>query len=77
MQVQSVSQAIDLFGGPAQTARRFGVGITVVSNWKSRGLFPTRWFLKVRAAAEREGFTIPEALFGFSRGSDEPPSETA
>ena len=58
-----INEAIAAFGGTGKMAKRFGVGPSAVSNWKTAGRFPDRLHYRIAKAAEEEGIKLPASLF--------------
>ena len=56
-------QLINAFGGTGKVATLLGVGPSCVSNWKSDGLIPARWFFRLRREAAERGLEISEEAF--------------
>jgi hypothetical protein len=52
-----VSDVITLLGGPAETAKLFGVELSAVSNWKKRG-FPERLHFRLSRELALRGHTV-------------------
>lgn len=44
---------------------RLSVGDTAITNALTRGCFPARWYLVVKAECDSLGLECPESLFGF------------
>ena len=61
----TIDEVIGALGGNAKVATLCAVGLSAVSNWRSRGRFPAEKFMIFSAAlAEIEKRADP-ALFGF------------
>ena len=58
-----VGLAIDALGGNKAVADLLGIGSSAVSNWRARGAFPPRLFIRLSAAANKCGVSISEKLF--------------
>lgn len=71
--LNSVEAVIDNLGGTTAAAGIAGVGPSAVSNWKTRGKFPSEMFLLFSEAVARNGSTVDPALFSFR----EPVAESA
>jgi len=75
--IRTADEAIIRLGGTAQTARRFGVRASAVSNWRTRGI-PGHWHLRV--ARELDALGVPydaDALFGLAGRINEKEGETS
>lgn len=62
------AQFIESLGGNRAVAAICSVGVTAVSNWRSRGAIPPRLYLKIKAAADRLGIDAPSEVFFELRG---------
>ena len=62
--LQTVEQVIDKFGGSAKVADLIGVGVSAVSNAKSRNHFPHAWRMRLWQEAKRQNFEIAPDLIG-------------
>ena len=67
--LQTVEQVIDKFGGSAKVADLIGVGVSAVSNAKSRNHFPHAWRMRLWQEAKRQNFEIAPDLIGISEAS--------
>lgn len=63
--LSTIDELIDALGGPSKVALIGGVGLTAVSNWRSRGKIPAEKFMLFSAALSAMGKTAAPALFGF------------
>lgn len=73
--LQTVEQVIDKFGGSAKVADLVGVGVSAVSNAKSRNHFPHAWRMRLWQEAKRQNFDIAPDLIGMTDTPD--PSEAS
>lgn len=71
--LQTVEQVIDKFGGSAKVADLVGVGVSAVSNAKSRNHFPHAWRMRLWQEAQRQNFEIAPDLIGMG----EPPAPSS
>jgi hypothetical protein len=62
--INTADEAIDRLGGTAKLARLLAVGDNVVSNWRTRGFPPGRYF-EVGALLKEKRIKFSPALFGF------------
>ena len=63
-ELTSTEAVVEALGGIYATARITGVGYTAAANWKYRGVFPARYFLALRKALKKRGYTAPQSLWG-------------
>lgn len=63
--IESVDAVIDAVGGTSAASRLAGVGLSAVSNWKSRGRIPAEKFKIFERALARLGTHADPKLFGF------------
>lgn len=61
-QINSADEAIDLAGGTTAVAKRFGVDVRVVSNWRTRG-FPPETYAAWQEILKEIGRPAPRALW--------------
>ncbi len=61
--IHTPNEAIDMAGGTAVVARRFGVQIAVVSNWRARG-FPPDSYVAWQRLLNEHGCMAPPSLWG-------------
>jgi hypothetical protein len=59
----NVAEIIQKFGGTGETARRFNVLPSAVSNWKHFDRFPDRLHLRITLEAQKIGVNIPPDFF--------------
>jgi hypothetical protein len=71
-----IDLAIDALGGNRAVAALAGVGVSAVSNWRARGAFPPRLFLRLSAASGKSGVVISEKLFREISNGDAVPDDT-
>jgi hypothetical protein len=63
--LSTVDEIIDAVGGTAAAAGICGVGLSAVSNWRSRGRIPSEKFMIFADALKRLGKKASPSLFGF------------
>jgi DNA-binding transcriptional regulator YdaS (Cro superfamily) len=63
--LKSVEAVVEALGGNAATADLAGVGISAVSNWKTRRAIPAENFLTFSRALARMGKKVDPTVFGF------------
>lgn len=61
----SIDAVVDALGGTAAVASLAGVGVSAVSNWKTRGKIPADKFLIFDGALEKLNTRADRALFAF------------
>ena len=62
--LQTVEQVIDKLGGSAKVADLMGVGVSAVSNAKTRNRFPHAWRMRLWQESQRQSFEIAPDLIG-------------
>ena len=62
--LETVEQVIEKFGGSAKVAELIGVGVSAVSNAKTRNHFPHAWRMRLWQEAQRQNFEVTPELFG-------------
>ena len=67
--LQTVEEVIDRLGGSAEVADLIGVGVSAVSNAKSRNSFPHSWRMRLWQEAQRRNVEIAPALIGMDDGA--------
>lgn len=72
-ELQTAGEVMDALGGNAGVAELTGSTSKAVSNWRSFGRFPAKFYLVMTAALAGKGMRAPAALWGMS----EPVSEAA
>lgn len=60
--LQSFTQIIDLFGGPAKFAREVGMTPGAAKQARRRDSLNAEWFAATARAARKNGYAIDEAL---------------
>lgn len=64
--ITTVDELIEALGGTSAAAALLGVGMSVVSNWRSRGRIPAEKFMILAAALDARGNKkVDPKLFGF------------
>lgn len=61
----TVGEIIDTLGGTTAVAGLAGVGLSAVSNWRSRGRIPSEKFMIFADALAKLGKTASPDIFGF------------
>ncbi len=63
----TVDEAIEALNGNTRLAARYGLGVSSnsVSNWRSRGLFPARTYVRINGILRRADLVAPFELFTF------------
>ena len=74
--INTVEEVIEKFGGSAKVADLVGVGVSAVSNAKTRNHFPHAWRMRLWQEAQRQNFEIAPNLIGMNESSG-PSSEAA
>lgn len=69
--LSTTGDVIDVLGGNAAVARRFGVSPQVVSNWRV-GTFPSKTYVAIQAELKPMGYTAAPSLFRMIGVADEP-----
>lgn len=59
----TTGEVIEALGGTAAVARLLGRSMTVVSNWKAGGCFPSNTYVVFQTALARAGMTAPDSLW--------------
>lgn len=59
----TTGEVIDALGGTAAVARLLGRSMTVVSNWKAGGCFPSNTYVVFQTALARIGLRAPDSLW--------------
>lgn len=59
----TTGDVIEVLGGTAAVARLLGRSMTVVSNWKAGGCFPSNTYVVFQRALARVGRTAPDSLW--------------
>ena len=67
--LQTVEEVIDRLGGSAEVADLIGVGVSAVSNAKSRNSFPHSWRMRLWQEAQRQNLEIAPDLIGMNENS--------
>ena len=62
--LKTVEAIIEALGGSSAAAELAGVGMSAVSNWKSRGTIPAELFVVFSRVLERHGNRADPSLFG-------------
>jgi len=62
----TVDDMVNALGGTAKVAALGGVGLSAVSNWRSRGRVPAELFLVFSEALKSLGKSADPALFGMT-----------
>lgn len=70
MQIRTIDELIEAFGGASELGRWLGITQEAVSNWKIRREIPTGWHLRLLVEARSRGWEIDPGVFGFSDPSD-------
>ena len=60
----TVNRVIRQLGGTAAVARLTGCGVTAVCNWRARGCFPARFYVRMQTKLIENGFVAPAKLWG-------------
>jgi len=60
--ISTASDLIDCLGGTAVVSRRFGVGMSAVSNWRTLGI-PERLHYRFAKAADAAGLKLSRDFF--------------
>lgn len=63
--IESVDAVIDAVGGTSAASKLAGVGLSAVSNWKSRGRIPAEKFKIFERALAGIGKEADPRIFGF------------
>jgi hypothetical protein len=58
-----IGLAIEALGGNKAVAELCSVGASAVSNWRARGAFPPRLFIRLSGGAAKSGVTLSQKLF--------------
>jgi hypothetical protein len=61
--MKTVDEVVSAFGGPAATAKVFGVVPSAVSNWKNARRFPARLHFKILREAQARGLVVDDSVF--------------
>lgn len=59
----TTGDVIDALGGTAAVARLLGRSMTVVSNWKAGGCFPSNTYVVFQGALAQAGRSAPDSLW--------------
>ena len=59
----NAEEAIEALGGTAMTARLCDVSMQVVSEWKRRGTFPPRYYLRLNNALAEMSCVLPLEVY--------------
>lgn len=62
--LRTVSDVVQAFGGPAETAKWAGHGPSAICNWVARGFIPPGWHYRMSKWAAEHGYEISPAVFG-------------
>ncbi len=63
--LSTIDEVIEALGGAAKVAALCGVGLTAVSNWRSRGRIPPGKSMIFAEALKALGKTPSPSVFGF------------
>ena len=69
--LRTIDEVLEALGGPAKVADLCGVGVSAVSNWKSRGCIASGKFLVITEALRAIGKTVDPAVFGMTAARPE------
>lgn len=64
--LRTVDEVLEALGGPAKVAELCGVGVSAVSNWKTRGRIAADRYLVVVEALSKGDKTADPAVFGMA-----------
>lgn len=72
-ELETAAEVMDALGGNAAVADLTGSRATAVSNWRSFGKFPAKFYVLMTDELRRRGLRAPALLWGMT----EPPAHSA
>ena len=60
----TVDDVVAQLGGTKRVARMTRCGVTAVCNWRARGCFPARFYVRMQTKLIEKGFVAPAKLWG-------------
>lgn len=60
----TVDDVVAQLGGMKRVARMTKCGVTAVHNWRARGCFPARFYVRMQTKLIENGFVAPAKLWG-------------
>ena len=67
--IKTVDELIDAMGGPAEVGRTYGLAISTVSGWKTRGIAGD-WKLRLFLDCSKLGLEVDPAVFDLPHEED-------